>query len=259
MTDNNFGKKVFFLYPHSVIASDLVDELIRYEYEVYTLKDYRKVKLLLKKYTNSILFINIDEVLDEREWFEFTESIVNGPEFAGTQVGIVTYNENESLAQKYLMELFVPCGFIQLKLGKDQSRNIILKTLEVNECKGQRKYIRATSRNRSTATFNVNIQNELLTGYVNDISSVGMSCVFDSNTVLRKNAILRKVQLKLHGKLILVDGIVFGSRKLDEDTILFVVMFTNSLSDDNKSKIHKFIGQTMQEEIESEIIQIYSS
>lgn len=258
METTSFGKKVFFLYPHSVIESDLIDDLIRNEYEVYTLKDYKKVKLLLKKYHDSILFINIDEVLDEREWFEFSESIIKSEELKGVQIGIVTYNENEELAQKYLMELFVPCGFIQLKLGKDQSRDIILKTLEANESKGQRKYIRATSTNDNSATFNVNIKNEFYTGYINDISSVGMSCVFDTDITLMKNTMLRKIQLKLYGKLVLVDGIVFGSRKVDENKLLFVVMFTNSLSDDNKAKIHNYIGKTLQEQLITEINQIYN-
>lgn len=255
---SKFGKKVFFLYPHSVIESDLIHDFIHNEYEVYTLKDYKKVKLLLKKYSDSILFINIDEVLNEAEWQEFVQSITKNEKYKGTQVGILTYNENEELAKKYLIDLAVQCGFIQLKLGKDQSRNIILRTLEANESKGQRKYVRATSVNTKRSTFNVKIGSELREGYVNDISSVGMSCVFEDNVNISKNTILRNMQLKLNGKLILADGIVFGSRPLNEKKLTYVVMFTNSVTEDSKIKIHAFIGDTLQANMNKEIEELYN-
>ncbi len=256
--DNQFGKKIFFLYPHSVIKSDLIHEFIENEFEVYTLKDYKKVKLILKKYSNSLLFINIDDVLNEQEWYDYVSSITTNPDFSGIQVGILTYNENTGLSEKYLMDLTIPCGFIQLKLGKEDSRAIILKTLEVNESKGDRKYIRATSTNSLKSTFNVQIMNDLKTGVINDISSVGMSCFFDTEIELTKNAFLPKMQLKLNGMLILVDSIVFGSRKID-DKMLMVIMFTNSITDDSKSKIHKYIGEVLQSNIENELNEIYGS
>ncbi|MBN2619052.1 MAG: PilZ domain-containing protein [Spirochaetales bacterium] len=257
MAENNFGKKVFFLYPHSVIASDLLDDLIKNEYEIYTLKDFKKVKLLLKKYKDSILFINIDEHLNEKEWFEFVESIVNNNDYKGVQIGILTYNEHKELAEKYLIDLSISCGFIQLKLGKEDSKKIILKTLEVNECKGKRKFIRAKSNNLSKSTFNVKIGNDLLTGTIVDISSAGMACTFDQTVNFAKNSLLPKMQLKLNGRLILVDSIVFGHRQVNEKETLIVVMFTNSISDDSKNKIYKYIGEVLQENIESEIKQIY--
>ncbi|QEN05984.1 PilZ domain-containing protein [Thiospirochaeta perfilievii] len=257
MSSNQFGKKVFFLYPHSVIQQDVFHDLISSEYEIYKLVDYRKVKLLLKKYNDSIIFINIDENLTEQEWFDYVQSISTNEDLKGVQIGILTYNENHDLAEKYLMDLSITCGFIQLKLGKEESKQIILKTLEVNECKGKRKYIRATSTNKSKSTFNVQIAGQLNTGTIHDISSVGMSCIFDEDVELSKNALLRKMQLKLNGKLILVDGIVFGSRDISDKERLVVIMFTNSMSDDSKNKIHGYIGDILQSNIEKEVSELY--
>lgn len=257
MSPNQIGKKVFFLYPHSVIESDLLHEFIQNEYEIYTLKDHLKVKLLLKKYTNSILYINIDEYLNEKEWFEFISSITSNTDYNGAQIGILTYNENQELAEKYLLNLSVSCGFVQLKLGKSESKDIILKTLEFNESKGKRKYIRATSNGKLKSFFNVQLGADLMTGKIHDISSVGMSIIFDTPITITKNALLRKIQLKLNGKLVLVDGIVFGSRDLSEKEKLIVIMFTNLISEDSKSKIHKYIGEVLQSNIEKEIIDIY--
>ena len=155
------------------------------------------------------------------------------------------------------MDIGVTCGFIQLKLGKEESKQIILKTLDANESKGKRKYIRATSNNILKSTFNVQIGSELKTGKVHDISSAGMSCIFDEEITLAKNGILRKMQLKLNGKLVLIDGIVFGSRALSETEMLMVIMFTNNVTDDSKSKIHKYIGEVLQSNIDKEIIDIF--
>jgi hypothetical protein len=253
---NNYGKKTFFLYPHSVIKKDLMQELIASEYEVYIINDYKRVKAILKHFKNSILFINIDENLKEQEWIDFIKVLIAEAPDTGVQIGILTYNENDVLAQKYLMDIGVPCGFIQLNLGKDKSKGIILKTLEFNESKGQRKYIRANATNKN-ATFNVKIGNDLFAGNINDISSVGMSCTFDVDIGLKKNAILRKIQLKLQGKLVLVDGIVFGSRAIENNINLYVVMFTNNMSDDTKDKVHSFIGNTIQEQIDREIDSLF--
>ena len=253
MESNQFGKKIFFLYPHSVIQTDLIHTFIANEYEVYTLKDYLKVKQVLKKHKNSILFINIDDVLKEDQWFDYVKSIVNNEDFKDVQVGILTYNENEELARKYLIDITVPCGFIQLKLGRDESSKIILKTLAVNNGKGKRKYVRATSSNHTKATFNVTIGADLSTGHINDISSVGMSVVFDNDIGFKKNALLRNMQLKLNGKLVLLDTIVFGSRDIEDNKRLYVLMFTNEMLEDSKYKIHEYIRMTLQANLDKEI------
>ena len=74
---------------------------------------------------------------------------------------------------------------------------------------------------------------------------------------LKKNALLRNIQLKLNGKLVLVDGIIFGSRKDNAGHLLYVVMFTNGTSESNKIKIHTFIRESLQERIDKEIDTLY--
>lgn len=67
----NLGKKVFFLYPHSVIQKDLVQLIAHYEYEVYLVNDHMKLKKLLREIGEAIVFINIDERLSTDEWEEY--------------------------------------------------------------------------------------------------------------------------------------------------------------------------------------------
>ena len=87
--------------------------------------------------------------------------------------------------------------FIKLKLGLEQSRSIILKTLEANEAKGRRKYLRIDCWQHRNTELNVKLGEKLCGGRIKDISSVGMAFIFDESQDLNKNTMLNDVQLKL--------------------------------------------------------------
>jgi hypothetical protein len=52
------GKKIFLLYPHSVIHDEMPDILIMAGYETYTVQDEKRARKLLEKFPGSIMFIN---------------------------------------------------------------------------------------------------------------------------------------------------------------------------------------------------------
>ena len=120
---SDLGKRVFFLYPHSVLQDQLVSKIIEQEYEVYLLSDHVKALKILGVYNDSILFVNIDERLKEKEWEEYIKGIMSSEGTKNVRTGIVSYNENKELAEKYLMDLMVPCGFIRLKRGFNTRMN----------------------------------------------------------------------------------------------------------------------------------------
>ncbi len=245
----SLGKKIFFLYPHSVIQDELISTLIQHEFEVYFLKDHTKAYNLLKKFGNSICFINIDETLAQPEWETYIKKLQSDPEIKGVQIGILSYNNDRELIKKYLMEIRIKCGFIQLKLGVAESTKIILKTLEANEAKGRRKFVRANCENDSRVTFNVKYNGDLYSGNIIDISSIGMACSFDSDPDVKKNSLLREIQLKLRGTLIGIDGIVIGKRDTTPKT--YVLIFDSKTDAIAKAKIRKFINAALQRYIDS--------
>src|SRR6056297_1073359 len=247
-----FGKKVFFLYPHSVIQEELVTHIIQNEFEVYLINNHRKLLPLLKKYNNSILFINIDERLKESEWEEYIQSIMNNEATKGVQIGILTYNEDKELARKYLMDLMVPGGYIQLKLGLKESTKIILQTLMANEAKGKRKFVRARCPNNVTTEFNVELMGSMRNGYIKDISTAGMACIFQGDLDLPAKTPLNRVQLKLRSRIVMISGVIAGNRQTPEDT-LYVVIFTEYISGDAKQRISDFVYRTLQAEMKREI------
>jgi hypothetical protein len=215
------GKKVFVLYPHSVIQDDLVDTLIMQGFEVYILRDHKRARKLIERFPGSIMFINIDERLKEAEWEAYIREIQGNPALQ-TRLGILSYNADQALMQKYLMDIMVPCGYIQLKQGVKESALIIRKALLANESKGRRKSFRAVCEEGS-GTMSFTGSSGTITGSLLNISNAGFAARMENSYPLEKNALLRGVQLKLRGVLATVDLIYLGPRS---DTVdVWILLF----------------------------------
>jgi len=251
MSDSGAGKKVFFLYPPSVIKDTLVARLIEQEFEVYTLKDQATASRLLRTWPESIIYINIDAGLDEQEWENWIKKTMEDPVTATVGIGIVSYNSDENLQRKYLMDIGIQCGFIKLKLGIDESTKILLATLKATEAKGRRKYVRATCGNDTLTSVNIKHANERIVGRINDISVVGFSCTFNTDPLFKKNTLLKDIQLKLRGGLLLVEAMVFGARN-DEDGSTYVLLFAPPLDQNARAKIRTYIQTALQADIDSQ-------
>ncbi len=248
---NIVGKKVFFLYPHSVIQTEMVSELIKAEYEIYLLKDHEKARLIFQKYPDSVVFINIDEGLKENEWEQYIKALQNDQELSQLRIGILTYNNDAELARMYLMDLMVSAGFVKLSLGLEESTEIVLKVLEANEARGRRKYLRVICGDRHS-TLNFLVGETVYTGTVMDISSVGMACTFEPDPKFSAHAKAESIQLKLKGSLCLVSGIVMGTRREGEQCT-YVLLFDPKTGQDMKGKIRHFIQWSLQNHIEQEL------
>ncbi|MFO7848320.1 MAG: PilZ domain-containing protein [Spirochaetia bacterium] len=250
---NSIGKKVFFLYPHSVIQEELVSQIVQNEFEIYLVHDHKRLRKLLEKYNDAIVFINIDERLKEDEWISYVRELVEAEATKKVSVGILTYNENKELAQTYLMDIGVQAGYIQLKLGLKESSKIILKTLVANEAKGKRKFVRAKCSKNSKTEFNVQIFGKNQNGIVIDISSAGMACTFSTPVDIPTRTDLDQIQLKLRSRIVMVSGIVAGKRQNEEGETVYVILFTSFISTEAKNRIADFIYKTLQNNMDREL------
>jgi hypothetical protein len=248
---NAGGKRIFFLYPNSVLQTEMVSQLIRAEYEIYLLKDHEKARLIFKKYPDSVVFMNIDDGMKESQWEQYIRELQNDPELRELRIGILTYNNDAELARMYLMDLMVSAGFVKLSLGLKESTEIVLKVLEANEAHGRRKYLRIICGNRH-ATLNFQEGNRAYTGTVMDISSVGMACTFEPDPQFSAHAKAESIQLKLKGSLCLVSGIVMGTRR-EGELFTYVLLFDPKTGQDIKNKIRTFIQWSLQSYIEKEL------
>ena len=246
------GKKIFLLYPHSVIRDEMLDLLIMAGYETYTVLDEKRARKLLEKFPDSIMFINIDDHLKEKEWEAYIRDIQENPLTNTSRLGIMSYNQDKDLMRKYLMDMSIPCGYIQLKLGLQESTKIILGALEANEARGRRKYIRAICEDDINATVNYKGDSLIHHGKILDISSAGIAARFEKMNSLTLNSVLRGMQLKLRGGLLMTDMVLMGQRH--DDSRVNILLFDSKLSTENKLVIHRYIKQCLQKYIDALVV-----
>jgi hypothetical protein len=215
-------------------------------------KDTRRAELLFEKYDDAICFVNIDTGFSEPEWETWIRKILAEPKFSKIGIGIVSYNSNEKLQKKYLMDIGIQCGYIKLKLGRDESIKILLATLNANEAKGRRKYVRADATGDALSSLNFTHGRLQIIGKIVDISVVGFACILDPDPELAKNMLLSDVQLKLRASLLRTDLILLGSRPV-EDRNQYIFLFPPKIENHAKAKIRSYIQMTLQTSLEKYI------
>lgn len=252
MISTSHGRKIFFVYPHSVVKNELINVLINQEYEVYLINDHSYLKAICEKYVDPIIFINIDEGQTALEWETLIRELKDGYLTHKAQFGIFTYDEDEKVSQKFLMDVMITCGYITLKLGIEESTEIIIKTLEVNEAKGQRKIL-GTKCNPNESTLNFRMGDSHIQGNIISISSIGMSVIFSTNLILPTKINLTNIQLKLKGVLVNVSAIIIGVQKSTINKNVYLLVFNKNISLESRTKIRQYICKILQQQIEEEL------
>jgi hypothetical protein len=246
------GKKIFFLYPTVVVQNRVIAELIQQEYEIYIAKDKDTLKRVLRKYPDSIVFVDINEKMPESEWDVWITGIMEASDTKTVSIGIVTSNEDEAMQRKYLQAIKLPGSYTVLRSDLEKTITRITTILHTMDAKGRRKYIRATTDNESNTTINLPWSGSFVKGQIKDISVVGVSCTLESNPEIPKNTLFKDIQIKLQSTLLKVEGIVFGSR-MEGDVKIYVILFTQRIDPDSRTKIRKYIQQNLQNKMDTEL------
>jgi hypothetical protein len=242
------GKKVFFLNPSVNIQNQVMDELSQHEYEVYSVRNSAHLTRVLKKYTDSIVYINLDDTqkAEAEKWIDMISSAV-----PGVIIGIFSSSTDEALKEKYVKKPKVKCGFINIRFEMKKTVQQIIAILESMNVKGRRKYLRATTENEETATINMSQGGgNFINGIIKDISVVGFSCTFEEDPGLVKNTLYKDIQIRLHTMLIKAEAIVFGSR--DElGKKVYVLLFSKRTDPEVSVKVRKYVRQNLQHKMEA--------
>jgi len=245
------GKKIFFLYPTVAVENKVIAELVQQEYEVYTAKNRDSLRKVLKDYPDSVVFVDINEQMTETEWEAWITSVKTSPDTKGVSIGIVTNNDDEKIKRKYLMTIKVS-GYTVLKFDLDKAIIHIIEILQGLDAKGRRKYMRVTTAKDSNTTLNLPFNGMFVKGYIRDISVVGLSCILEGNPEIPKNTLFKDIQVKLLSSLLKVEGIVYGSRMEGSERI-YVVLFTQRIDPDIRTKIRRYIQQNLQSKMDSKL------
>ncbi|MCL1991821.1 MAG: pilus assembly protein PilZ [Spirochaetes bacterium] len=244
------GKKIFFLHPSALVENKIVEELIQHDFEVYVTKEHDRIKRVLQKFPDSVVFIDIDEGLSEASWENWIR-VVTGA-LRQISVGILSANKSKELIHKYTNVLGLRCGYTLLTPDIHQSTAQVWEHLQRVDAKGARKYLRSDIDKSMLATINVPHGSGFAKGIIRDISVVGLRCYFINEINLEKNTLFKDTQIKLQSTLLKAETIVFGSQQhgasKDRD---YVFLFTKRLDPDVKAKIRVFILQTMQSNMDA--------
>jgi hypothetical protein len=246
------GKKIFFLYPQTIIQNEVVTDLIMQEFEVYTVRDHLALRRVLKRFPDSIVFVNIDEKIQEKEWETWIRGVMTDPATAKVSIGVLSSSTNDELKIKYTTQVKVPCGCIHVSTDLKKLIIQLAEVLKKQNAMGRRKYLRAVSENETMTTANIPLEGRFLTGSIHDISSAGFSCVFPEDPQLAKGTLLPNIQLKLQSTLMRAEAVVFGSRAEDLMRI-YVFVFTPRTDSDVRSKIRKYIQGVIQAKMDMEM------
>jgi hypothetical protein len=249
-TDTNLmGQKVFFVYPSPYFQNDIASEFINQEFEVCFVKEHANLKKVLKDFPKSIVFINIEGSLPEKEWELWIRSVLKDPVTAEVKIGILAESHNEQYEQKYTETLKLPCGYTVISKS-DPAKTIkqLVIILTASEARGRRKYVRASSEDKSN-TINIPYNNSYLKGVIKNISAAGFCCCFEQDPDLGKNALCKDIQIRLQKTIIKAEGSVFGSRE-DGPQKIYVFLFTQRVDPETRFKIRTCIQQLLQLKID---------
>jgi hypothetical protein len=148
------------------------------------------------------------------------------------------------------MDIGVSCGYVGLKLGLVESAKIILKTLEANEAKGGRRFVRVNCP-AGKSIISVSVGGHLFKGSILNLSSAGIACVFDAADLpVKTGAIVEDVQMQLWGAIVRTSMQYMGNRPQDGVGTLHIMIFETFRDYESKGKVFTFIRKSLQDEID---------
>lgn len=229
------GRKTFFIAPDKVLFPEnfLEDYLIQ-GYECYFIESdifipiSAKVDIILSIFRDSILFFNIDSPLSDTTWEKL---IVSAKEKYPEAMFGVFYTkrqseiEKKSLERKYLYEMGLQCGCIQLEYQKNNNYGIISKILQANQAQGRRQNVRAVCGGNCTVKFSSELEKDLV-AKLTDISLSHFTLSFKTGEEIN----VKEYEKILDGQFY-IKGLHFTSdailvmKRQSMDSILFVFAF----------------------------------
>ena len=231
------GRKTFFVAPDtSLIPESYLEDYFALGYECYFVENdkririEKKVDVILSLFRDVIIFFNIDYNIPDFDWANYIKTIIDS---YGNNASIgILYTKRQAkeeklrLEHKYLYDMGVQCGCIQLEYQKKQNFELIEKILYANQAQGRRKNIRALCTNACTFTCNHN--GAAHTGVLQDISLSHFSIISpDNNFKVQLYEKIADFHFNIRGFMFRSDAVLIMERPLEYQSLM-VFAFVNS-------------------------------
>ena len=231
------GRKTFFLTPDtSLIPESYLEDYFALGYECYFIENDKRVKLekkldiLISLFHDVIFFFNIDYNASNTDWPVLIRNIIDSYGNS-TSIGVLytkrqTKDEKLRLEHKYLYEMGLNCGCIQLEYQKKQNFEIIEKILYANQAQGRRKNIRALCT--SSCTYSCRYNNYTVTGVLQDVSLSHFSFLSpDGKLPVQLYEKIPDFHFNIRGFIFRSDAVLIMQRTVGTEN-LFIFAFTST-------------------------------
>lgn len=267
------GRKTFFITPDaSLIPESFLEEYLTKGYECYFVANDKrlslreKIEIIISVFKDVILFFNIDAQIPGINWPVFIKEI--NDRYNGTvPIGALytkrqTKEEKSKLERKYLYDIGLLCGCIQLEYQKKMNFGIIEKVLFANQAMGRRKNVRAICNNNCTFSFIYN--GKPYNGQLSDISLSHFSCYFNVELNLPDYEKVNDIQFNIKGLHFRSSAVLFMSRCDTSNRKLYVFTFVsqtgaNGLELMTKQLLVPRLYQIMEENTNNLLNQLYAT
>ena len=189
----------------------------------------KRVRVITSLFKDLIIFFNIDYNLPNFDWEDFITDYIEANNNAAS-VGIMytkrqTKDEKNRLERKFLYEMGIRCGCVQLEYQKAQNFELIGKILYANQAQGRRKTIRALCTSACTYTYTYGPYKDSITGTLQDIS-LSHFTVLVSGTGLEIKLYekIADIHFNIRGFLFRSDAVLVMERPVNGD-MLYVFAF----------------------------------
>ena len=268
------GRKTFFITPDiSLIPESYLEDYFALGYECYFVENDKRIPLekkldiILSTFDDVILFFNVDANIPDISWPEFINKLIkkynNKVNVGVMYVKRQAKDDRAKLGLKYLYDMELNCGCIQLEYQKKLNFDIIEKSLFGNQAQGRRHNdIRAFCTN--ACTFSCIYDDKPLSGCLQDISLSHFSFVMPKeDMVITPCERIKDCHISLRGMLFRSDAVLVTKRDVEDDQVLCVFAFVSSNGSGLEPRVKQMmipnIYRLMSLNISNLITQIYTT
>jgi hypothetical protein len=251
------SSRIVFANPEDWMVQQFLSLLIRAEYKTVALRNHHHLLPALRKYKSSIIFFNIEKQPEEGSWYQLVKE--NQTLFMQQRSLPVFIGKDTRDHIKSKVDLEIPFDAFDMGRSPQQIFTLMQALIKQWYSRGKRQYIRVRCVDPAKSRFNLRLYGDTYQGTILDVSSAGMACQFDPGAQpdgIKKGMVLEKIQLKLNSRLVMVDGVIMGSR-IDgngEKPPLWVLVFRNHSDTGAVQKIKAYVGERLQQDFDESML-----
>ncbi len=259
-----YSIKIYFISAFALLESFL-NKLIELEYEVYSVAETDKEKLLkiLDNDVCNVVFICIHDSADVVPLIQYLEKL---KALKGTSLRIGVFIKDDLENDKKNMFLYENIPVISESLLASEPLKAFKLLLDTFEAKGQRKHVRARATGTCEAYFSFKLENKNLNvvGKILDISSQAFSCRVEpgDQVYFVQGEYCNNVILLLRGVRIPMAVKIMGYSEHDQDIFVCKIFdleikeqkfHYTRLREEKRKKIFNFIIYSLHTEFKQQL------